>query len=365
MVCLPLNRCDICADIFTFSLSSASEMHSMMLQNRGAIRSSHFDAFVNATKYALQLFWRGTGKNLGMTTDASREHSVVFRFEVEENVYVSELRYKLNFSNMLSVLIAYLLTALSILGVSKKICQKITDALLKHRAKKKNVHPPHDVLRREAVLDEHAITKKSGRRMSHVFHDNEVSGSGSGSGLSAGGASRVLNFQLNVKTKKNAIHTNPMHVNGSSGSSDHNGDVEMIDRSRRGERETATMMQTMKEMKREMQEMKSEMQEIKHENQEMKGENQEIKHENQEMKGENQEIKHENRELKGALQELQRQLKDLQNIVKKSPAAKKSSKRRSFIKVTNNDDGEDDYFQDIETGKTVWDIPADGDLVTM
>lgn len=35
MVCLPLNRCDICADIFTFSLSSASEMHSMMLQNRG------------------------------------------------------------------------------------------------------------------------------------------------------------------------------------------------------------------------------------------------------------------------------------------------------------------------------------------
>merc|ERR1711935_294882 len=39
------------------------------------------------------------------------------------------------------------------------------------------------------------------------------------------------------------------------------------------------------------------------------------------------------------------------------------SKRRSFIKVTNDEIGEDDYFQDIETGKTVWEIPADGDLV--
>merc|ERR1712086_943093 len=39
------------------------------------------------------------------------------------------------------------------------------------------------------------------------------------------------------------------------------------------------------------------------------------------------------------------------------------SKRRSFIKVTNDDIGEGDYFQDTETGKTVWEIPVDGDLV--
>jgi len=41
------------------------------------------------------------------------------------------------------------------------------------------------------------------------------------------------------------------------------------------------------------------------------------------------------------------------------------SKRRSFIKVTNNEIGEDDYFQDVETDETVWEIPADGDLVAM
>jgi hypothetical protein len=69
----------------------------------GAIRSSHFDDFKNITKFALQLFWRGTGKILKTTTDSSRKHTVAFRFEVEENVYVSELRKKLNFSSMLSV----------------------------------------------------------------------------------------------------------------------------------------------------------------------------------------------------------------------------------------------------------------------
>jgi len=69
----------------------------------GAIRSSHFDEFKNDTMYALQLFWRGTGKKLAMTTGSSRTHSVAFRFQVEENVYVSKLRAKLNFSSMLSV----------------------------------------------------------------------------------------------------------------------------------------------------------------------------------------------------------------------------------------------------------------------
>jgi len=39
------------------------------------------------------------------------------------------------------------------------------------------------------------------------------------------------------------------------------------------------------------------------------------------------------------------------------------SKRKSFIKVTNDEIGEDDYFQDIETGETVWEMPEDGDLV--
>ena len=48
-----------------------------------------------------------------------------------------------------------------------------------------------------------------------------------------------------------------------------------------------------------------------------------------------------------------------------SNGASNKSKRRSFRKVTNDEIGEDDYFQDIETNETVWEIPADGDLVAM
>jgi hypothetical protein len=69
----------------------------------GAIRSSHFDEFKDIQKFALQLFWRGTEKTLKMTTGAARKHMVAFRFQVEENVYVSKLLKKLNVSSMLSV----------------------------------------------------------------------------------------------------------------------------------------------------------------------------------------------------------------------------------------------------------------------
>ena len=48
-----------------------------------------------------------------------------------------------------------------------------------------------------------------------------------------------------------------------------------------------------------------------------------------------------------------------------SNEASNRSKRKSFIKVTNDKIGEDDYFQNIETDETVWEIPADGDLVAM
>ena len=74
------------------------------IRDKFGITQLAFDEFKNdTTTYALQLFWRGTGKKLAMTTGSSRTHSVAFRFQVEENVYVSKLRAKLNFSSMLSV----------------------------------------------------------------------------------------------------------------------------------------------------------------------------------------------------------------------------------------------------------------------
>ena len=53
------------------------------------------------------------------------------------------------------------------------------------------------------------------------------------------------------------------------------------------------------------------------------------------------------------------------NSISTSDGTSNKSKRRSFIKVTNDEIGEDDYFQNIETGEFVWEIPADGDLITM
>jgi hypothetical protein len=105
----------------------------------------------------------------------------------------------------LQALIAYLLTALSVLGVGKKYCQKGTDALLKRRAKKNNTKAPHDVLRREAVLDEHAITKrKGGRRISTVLQLAGDLSSSSGSG-------DVGDIELSIAAAGSiASHLNPM-----------------------------------------------------------------------------------------------------------------------------------------------------------
>jgi hypothetical protein len=137
--------------------------------NFGAIRSSHEDEFVNVTKTALQLFWRGTKKKMGTIesgSSSSYTHYVAFRFQVEENIYISKLLRKLDFSSMLSVLIAYTLTALSVLGTGKMFCQKGIDALMRRRARKTNEKVPSDVLRRERILDEHLLTQAGSRRMS-------------------------------------------------------------------------------------------------------------------------------------------------------------------------------------------------------
>ena len=37
------------------------------------------------------------------------------------------------------------------------------------------------------------------------------------------------------------------------------------------------------------------------------------------------------------------------------------SKRKSFVKIEDETAG--DYYQDVETGDTVWDVPSDGDVI--
>merc|ERR1712166_405834 len=139
----------------------------------GVIRSSYNDETDSKknTTFGIQLFWRGTTKKL-IPAENTGTHFVAFRLEIEENVYISKKLTKNDTSSMISVLIAYTLTALSVLGISKQYVQVFVDKILQRNADKKNKRPPHDVLRRQTVLQEHAITKRAGRRISTVFHDD-------------------------------------------------------------------------------------------------------------------------------------------------------------------------------------------------
>merc|ERR1712028_302559 len=83
-----------------------------------------------------------------------------------------------------------------------------------------------------------------------------------------------------------------------------------------------------------------------------------IKSENQEVKSENQEIKSENQEIKSEFQEIKRQLEALQKIImKKSPA----TKRKSFRRFETSDGGSA-YYQNEESGETLWDLPEGADV---
>lgn len=77
-------------------------------------------------------------------------------------------------------------------------------------AKKNKTRAPHDVLRREAILDEHAITKRQGgRRISTVFKDNGGDGGRSDIELT------VINNQETASAAINSF-SNPMRPNNSN-----------------------------------------------------------------------------------------------------------------------------------------------------
>ena len=79
-----------------------------------------------------------------------------------------------------------------------------TDAMLKKCAKRNHTRTPHDVLRREAVLDEHAITQRNGgRRLSTVVLQPD--GDLSNSNGSDGG-----DIELSNVASSRGLHSNPM-----------------------------------------------------------------------------------------------------------------------------------------------------------
>ena len=98
-------------------------------------------------------------------------------------------------------------------------------------------------------------------------------------------------------------------------------------------------------MKREIQEMQRQ-----HEN-----ENQEMKrqHEN-----EIQDVKSDLNSVTRDFQDMKRQLEALQKLVKKSPAAK-----RKLFRRLETSDGGSAYYQNEESGETVWTLPEGADVV--
>ena len=72
-------------------------------------------------------------------------------------------------------------------------------------------------------------------------------------------------------------------------------------------------------------------------------------------------------ERKKKMQKVRRKLsigaKNARNVAE---AAKiNMSKRKSFRKIENHDGGGGDYFQNVETGETMWFMPEDGELLSI
>lgn len=279
-----------------------------------------------------------------------------------------------------------MLTALSVLGTSKKYLQKGADILLKKCAKKNNTRVPHDVLRREAVLDEHAITKRNGgRRISTVLQ------LGSGEELNSGGEfdGDIELSSVEIKT----MHSTPLREEGMVETSDAANSAVVIKK----------MQEEIKEQKKEIDSLKENvallMKLSTHKNPRV-----EVKEDHPSSDTAVSSIKdaknmhkylHWNKfkkivkasnsfkssssssRKKYRSKRLSTVIKARRNSVlgkkttgdnnkeekKMSSSSNNNNKRRLFRIVENDEDGGANYFVDIETNETMWEMPEDGELV--
>ena len=72
-------------------------------------------------------------------------------------------------------------------------------------------------------------------------------------------------------------------------------------------------------------------------------------------------------ERKKKMQKVRKKLsigaKNARNVAE-ATAKNNKARRKSFIKI-ENEDGGDDYFQNVETGETMWEMPEDGELLSI
>ena len=123
----------------------------------GGLLSRFKNAPRNETMYGMQLLPRGENIQESNTQLVDASHWVVFELSIAESMYNSERRRKYDSTSLVSQVIAYALSVISVLSVSKKYVQAFVDRLVSYRAKSTKSPVPADVKERQRILNEETL----------------------------------------------------------------------------------------------------------------------------------------------------------------------------------------------------------------
>ena len=118
----------------------------------GGLLSRFRNALRNETMYGMQLLPRGENIQESDIQLVEASHWVVFEWSIAESMYNSERRRKYDPTSLVSQVIAYALSVISVLSVSKKYVQAFVDRLVSYRAKSTKSPVPADVKGRQRIL---------------------------------------------------------------------------------------------------------------------------------------------------------------------------------------------------------------------
>ena len=247
--------------------------------------------------YGLKLAWNRIIREEAENGVKEATHIVAFRFNVADTIYVKEISMKLAILTRFGTVLTLLLTAMSSMKFVKVQLQRCIDHCIKTKAKKDRAEPAEDVLRRERVLDEHAITNVGNkmRRLSSKSSNNtkperkrRLSSRDLMKQEALSGSEELSGIELTIRTGGNdgRVFDNPMR-NSNGPASLAGGDVAL-----------KTKVEAL---------MKSNV-ELKKSNVELKNSNIELKNSNIETKNSTIELKNSNMKLQKEMTEMKRQV---------------------------------------------------------
>ena len=326
----------------------------------------------NTTDYGLKLTWNRIIREESEHGVKEATHLVAFRFNVADTIYVKEISMKLATLTRFGTVLTLLLTAMSSMKLVKVQLQRCIDHCIKTRAQKNRVEPAEDVLRRERVLDEHAITNVGAkmRRLSsrssnktkperkRRLSSRELMKQETLSGRESSG------IELTIRNGDNdaRVFDNPMK-NSNGPSSLARGDVAL-------KTKVEALMKSNIELKKSNIELKMELKnsttELKNSNLELKNSNIELKNRTTELKNSNMELQKDVLEMKGQMAMLlagstpnsktvvaktkTKKWKSAKNKLK-SVAAFKERRRSSLMTSSSEVNFVNNVHFDVETGR--------------